>query len=263
MITKSKQLINKEFCNLKTPAVITPHKTVSYHQLFSAVDSCNNRLKSEGIQPGDRVALVGPNSLEHLIALISLWSIKAIACPLNMHLPQEVLSDQIQKIKAQQINMNDLVNCSSIERSTINITYEPDQAATIIFTSGSGGQPKPALHSIDNHIASAQASNQMIPLESGDQWLLSLPLYHVGGLGILFRSLCAGATIVVAESQENAFELIADGKITHMSCVSTHLARLLSKKDSLANLRKMKAILVGGSAIPKSLLDEGLNCDLT
>ena len=60
---------------------------------------------------------------------------------------------------------------------------------TIIFTSGSSGPETAVVHSISNHFFSALGANEFMPLCSGDRWLLSLPLYHVGGLAIFFRIL--------------------------------------------------------------------------
>jgi O-succinylbenzoic acid--CoA ligase len=56
-----------------------------------------------------------------------------------------------------------------------------DRPATVVFTSGSTGVPKAALHTFGNHYFSAIGSNANIALAAGDRWLHSLPLYHVGG----------------------------------------------------------------------------------
>lgn len=49
------------------------------------------------------------------------------------------------------------------------------------LTSGSTGLPKAAVHSCRAHLASAEGVLAMIPLASDDDWLLSLPLFHVSG----------------------------------------------------------------------------------
>ena len=64
------------------------------------------------------------------------------------------------------------------------------------FTSGSSGFEKAVVHSLRNHIYNALGSNAFEPLNQGDRWLLSLPLYHVGGLAIFFRILISGAAMV-------------------------------------------------------------------
>jgi O-succinylbenzoic acid--CoA ligase len=129
-----------------------------------------------------------------------------------------------------------------------------DQLSTIVFTSGSAGVPKAALHTFGNHYFSASGSNANIPLEPGDRWLHSLPLYHVGGLSILFRCLLAGATVALPEPGLPLGEAIAHSGATHVSLVSTQLLRLL-REEGFAGT-ELKAILLGGGPMPASLVDE-------
>jgi O-succinylbenzoic acid--CoA ligase len=127
--------------------------------------------------------------------------------------------------------------------------------ATIIFTSGSTGVPKAALHTFGNHYHSALGSNANIALRPGDRWLHSLPLYHVGGLSILFRCLLAGATVALPQQGTPPGEAIAGFGATHVSLVSTQLLRLLREDAELGGL---EAVLMGGGPIPASLVDEAV-----
>ncbi|MFQ5571910.1 MAG: o-succinylbenzoate--CoA ligase, partial [Rhodothermales bacterium] len=129
------------------------------------------------------------------------------------------------------------------------------QPATVVFTSGSSGRARAALHTFGNHFYSARGSNENIALRSGDRWLLALPLYHVGGLGIVFRCLLAGATLVVPEPEESTGEAVSRYGISHLSLVATQLGRLL-REGLPRDPGAMKAVLLGGSAIPPSLTRE-------
>ena len=130
-----------------------------------------------------------------------------------------------------------------------------ERPATIIFTSGSTGAPKAALHTFGNHYHSALGSNANIALRPGDRWLHSLPLYHVGGLSIIFRCLLAGATVAFPQPGTTLGESIAGLAATHISVVSTQLSRLLRES---ANLGGLEAVLMGGGPVPSSLVDEAL-----
>jgi O-succinylbenzoic acid--CoA ligase len=112
--------------------------------------------------------------------------------------------------------------------------------------------------SLRNHLESARASNANIPLESDDTWLLSLPLHHVAGFGVLFRCLMAGATISIPPSGATLQTCISD--VTHVSLVARQLAQLL---DAGAPLNALKAILLGGSAIPAPLIDRAFAAGLS
>ncbi len=126
--------------------------------------------------------------------------------------------------------------------------------ATIIFTSGTSARPKAVVHSLGNHHYSALGSNRNIPVQPGDRWLLSLPLYHVGGLGILFRTLLGGGAVVIPGEKESIAESIEKHDVTHLSLVSTQLYRLLNDGLTLQRIKRLKAVLVGGSAVPTSLI---------
>ncbi len=140
-----------------------------------------------------------------------------------------------------------------------NISLDCD--ATLIFTSGSSGAPKAALHTFANHYFSALGSNLNIPFGPGDRWLLSLPLYHVGGLAILFRALAGGGAVAIPAPGMSLIEAIQRLQATHLSLVATQLFRLLREDPPGKILSNLKAILLGGSAIPASLIRQaaGLN----
>lgn len=134
--------------------------------------------------------------------------------------------------------------------------YNLNQQATILFTSGTSAQPKAVVHSFGNHYYNALGSNEHIVLKDNDRWLLSLPLYHVSGLGILLRVLLAGATIVLASKKEALEESIQKYRVTHISLVPTQLFRLFQKKN--LKLPSLKSILLGGAPIPDNLLREAV-----
>jgi O-succinylbenzoic acid--CoA ligase len=127
--------------------------------------------------------------------------------------------------------------------------------ATIVFTSGSTGAPKAALHSFENHWASAAGANRNLPLRPGDRWLLSLPLWHVGGLAVIFRCLQGGAAAVIAGEGEPLADAVLSLGVTHLSLVATQLRRLLGDPRGREALRSLKAVLLGGGPLPAPLIE--------
>lgn len=138
----------------------------------------------------------------------------------------------------------------------------PDQSpplapniALIISTSGSEGQPKAVMLSNGNLDAAATAANQRLPLDPGDCWLACLPLYHIGGLAILWRCAQAGATVLLHDGFDVAtiardFERQA---VTHISLVPAMLARLLD--SGIAPPASLRHALIGGAALAKPLYE--------
>lgn len=126
--------------------------------------------------------------------------------------------------------------------------------STQLLTSGSTGTPKIACHSLENHCLSALGANPVLNLAAGDRWLLSLPLFHVGGIQILFRCFHTDATAVI--SKKPLAQAILQHKITHLSLVATQLYRLLKEPSAILKqlAAQLKCLLLGGGGLPKPLL---------
>lgn len=275
-----KYLIPESLYTPHRPAVLCGNQIFSYAQLFDTVSSTKTHLKRLGIQPEDRVGILSPNSPNYLIVLLALWQMRAVACPLSTRLSKNILNEQLQSIKCRfflrsseipngidisHINLNEIVSIRTDikEGERNNFQYLLKQEATILFTSGSACEPKAVLHTFGNHYYSAKGSNEHIPVVPGDQWLLSLPLYHVGGLSIIFRTFLGGGRIVVPEGEETIEHILTKHKITHISLVPTQLIRLLRNKGCHSQLKKLKVILLGGSAIPDSVIQEAQKLNLS
>ena len=137
-------------------------------------------------------------------------------------------------------------------------TWDAQRLATLTLTSGSSGMPKAAAHSYANHLASAAGVLELMAFQREDCWLLSLPLFHVSGQGIVWRWLAAGARLAVREMHP-LNEALAG--CTHASLVPTQLWRLLAQP--LAGMT-LKAVLLGGAMIPVELTERaeeaGIRC---
>ncbi len=124
------------------------------------------------------------------------------------------------------------------------------------------GRPKAVLHTWGNHYFNALGSSTNIPYGLGDRWLLSLPLFHVSGLSILVRTVVGGATVVIPAQRSDLAATIVEHEVTHASLVSTQLIRLLQDEQGRNALQQLKAILLGGSAMPRATLDAAYALDL-
>ena len=225
--------------------------------------------KSLNISPQKHIALCSVNPEYILKSMLALWLKGAVSVPLNPKFPQkqkiELMkntgSTLLEQLKSNKTTSENYSSFSSLQ------SIDPDAWGTIVFTSGSTGSAKAVVHSLANHFYSALGANQLMPLNPGDRWLISLPLYHVGGLAIFFRTLLSGATMVVPSEKLTLAETLTNKKISHLSLVPTQLQRLLQSSDGIDSLLQLKLILLGGSPIPETLLDQseelGLNINTT
>lgn len=131
-------------------------------------------------------------------------------------------------------------------------TTEPGDADLVVFTSGTTGPPKGVRLSMLNLTAAASASADHLGHGPEDDWLLAMPLHHVGGLSIIVRQAYTGGSITLLPRFDAAsFAAAMKGEVTMVSVVPTMFARLL-KHGPYEGLR---AVLVGGGPIPDGLLE--------
>lgn len=131
----------------------------------------------------------------------------------------------------------------------------PQNAAAVLFTSGTTGRCKPAILSKRALMANAQAVNRHIELTPEDVWQLSLSPARVGGFGIVTRSLACRSSIALAPSYSaqayiNSF---AKDRITIASLVPTMLADILDNSSSWQVPESLRLILIGGARCSQAL----------
>lgn len=131
-------------------------------------------------------------------------------------------------------------------------------AELIVASSGTAGAPKAAMLSPSNLRAHVAASRGRLGLEPGDLWLDCLPLFHIGGLAILWRCAEAGATVLLHagfEAGRMAADLAAH-PVTHLSLVPSMLALLLER--GARPPPGLRVCLVGGAALAPELARRAL-----
>jgi o-succinylbenzoate---CoA ligase len=250
-------------------ALVGARGVTSYENLDRRVSAAALRLGE--LEPGSRVALYLPRDERYVALVLALIRAGHVACPVSDRLPPKGLAPLLENAACQALisDDEDLLRTfgASLRRlvpeELLAGSHQRTEAAdiplarpsTIVFTSGSTGVQKAALHTFGNHYHNALGSNANILLQQGERWLHSLPLYHVGGLSILFRCLLARATVALPDPATPLAEAIARLGATHVSLVSTQLLRLLRENAGTGGLQ---AILMGGGPVPATLVDEAV-----
>ncbi|MBS0627536.1 MAG: AMP-binding protein, partial [Verrucomicrobia bacterium] len=166
-------------------------------------------------------------------------------CLLSTRIPKEALPSFLEKAR-----ISFFINSQNNSLLKI-INHPPLPESILLFTSGSSGHPKLVCLHFSHFIESAQGSIPFLELENNPgKWLLSVPLFHVSGLSILFRCLTTGSAILFPPLISLA---------THLSFVPTQLLRLLNKPEKIPFLR---CLLLGGAPISDTLLQKALRHNL-
>lgn len=131
----------------------------------------------------------------------------------------------------------------------------PEDAAVVIFTSGTTGPSKPAVLSRRALAANALAVSKHIGMDENDVWLLSLSPARVGGLGILTRSLACRSGVALGGKYSAAGFVaeLRDMQVTIASLVPAMLIDVLEHFPDWVPPECFRLLLVGGSACPVSL----------
>ncbi|HAS1040554.1 TPA: o-succinylbenzoate--CoA ligase [Enterobacter cloacae] len=238
-----------------TPALRLNDEVQSWQQLCTRIDNLAAGFHQQGVEAGDGVLLLAHNHPQTLLAWLALLQCGARILPVNPQLPHpllEVLLPQMTLRFALVLDGHyDGLAALSVHAPSgeYRVAWQPERLASMTLTSGSTGLPKAAVHTCGAHLASAEGVLALMPYGEDDDWLLSLPLFHVSGQGILWRWLQAGARLTVREKQP--LEQALQG-CTHASLVPTQLWRLLNTHQRIA----LKAVLLGGAAIPVELTQQ-------
>lgn len=249
----------REWARLKPshPALFTEDATLSWSQLAGQIDRLATGFMQQGVRSGCGVALKARKCQAALLAYLALLQCGARVLPLNPQLPATQLAALLPSLNCDFCLSPDgepLAGLAPLRWLSVNGSprhgWDRQQIATLTLTSGSSGLPKAAAHTFAAHLASAAGVVAAMNFTQQDRWLLSLPLFHVSGQGIVWRWLLRGAGLVVAG--EAALPQALEN-CTFASLVPTQLWRLLQQPRLPASLCQ---VLLGGAAIPETLTQQ-------
>jgi o-succinylbenzoate---CoA ligase len=121
-----------------------------------------------------------------------------------------------------------------------------------LATSGTTGVLKLTALSNEAMLASAAAVNRHLQSTASDVWCCVLPLFHVGGLGIIARAFLSGARVL--RMPWDALEFAGNREMTLASLVPAQVSDLV--RLQLHSPSNVRAIVVGGGALASSLYEE-------
>ena len=192
-------------------------RTFTYREVDEAAARCRGALAAQGIRAGERVALLMSDSPETIFALLGVMGLGAIAVPCNTLLPTEglayVLKDSGAKLvvtsaehatHAKAAGAARVVDGGALlEGTPLGLAaVESRTPCLVVYTSGSTGQPKGAVHE-HGHLAwpVESVAKDVYGLKPDDRLFSAPRLYFAYGLGnSVLVPLGAGAsTILLAE----------------------------------------------------------------
>jgi long-chain acyl-CoA synthetase len=210
---------------------------LTYAQVEMSANKIGNFLNENGIQPGDRVALLYENSFDYVIAYYGILKISAITIPLNTQTTAGILTfllnhsgakaiitnekfskyllpivRNVPTLRSIVIDQEDLATFSTLTgclvarlkdiydsfKSTRPCVRNIDvNLASIVYTSGSTGAPKGVMLSHLNIVSNTHSITEYLRLASEDRIMVVLPFYYIYGKSLLNTHFYVGGSVVI------------------------------------------------------------------
>lgn len=225
-----------------------------------------------------RVAFIGVNGPAFPVTLLSGALAGIPVTPLNYRLSSDQLTDQIDRIGQPLIVADqDVIHRVPGARGAINSdawlefvtssTVEElpevsdDAVAVTLFTSGTTSRPKEVVLRHSHLVAYVLQTVEFASATEHDAALVSLPPYHVAGVGTVLTNLYAGRRIVYLPnfSPEEWLATVRNEKVTSALLVPTMLQRIVQYLGGAdGDVPSLRSIAYGGAKMPRAVLQRAL-----
>jgi len=222
--------------------------TLTYGELDDWSAAVAGQLAEQGFGEGSVLAVMLPNRVELLVAMLAAWRLGGIATPVNSAFTAAEAEYQINDCNAHLV-INESPDAPSAGRPTIHVDelvspgpgpqpveLTKDHVALLIYTSGSTGKPKGVVLDHANIDAMTTGFVEHMELTTQDHCLLILPLFHVNALMLCtFTPFRVGAqtSIVGKFSVSRFFEQVEKLRPTYFSAVPSILSMLIALPDDV------------------------------
>ncbi|MBT3553457.1 MAG: AMP-binding protein [Rhodospirillaceae bacterium] len=263
--------------------------TITYSELNGKVNAIANALISMGIEKGDRVAVYLPNIPQYVMAVLAIMKVGAVYVPFNImnkrleieyganHCGARVLfgateqtlenvipiwdqltglekivlvEDVPADLKSERIlDFDDLLAAGSDEFTCLEM--DPDDAVSILYTSGTTGRPKGAVATHRNWYELTMISAyQVVPMTDEDKVVCGYPFFHVALVIAVLPTLFVGAAVITIRrfTPEVALTAITKLGASHFMGAPTMWTYLIDEYDNNQGKYDLSSLWQGQSA---------------
>jgi long-chain acyl-CoA synthetase len=255
---------------LLAPAARTPDAValragadaVTYAELEARAARVAGALRADGIEPGERVAIEGHNSVAFVVSYLGALRVGAVAVPLNPHAPEAELTRELSSVEPAVVLRPPLDGDRDAE-PVATVTRDHNDNAVLLFTAGTAGAPKAAMLTHGNLASNIRQvlDHPGLALTAADVSLGALPLFHVFGLNaVLGLGLAAGASTVLLEHFDAtaAARVVREHHVTVLAGVPAMYHAFLELDDAAAppdSLASVRLAVSGAATLGEELFD--------
>ena len=245
--------------------VIDGDRQLTYEQFFDACDRWSAVLHGLGVQPGDRVATISPNTVAQLASFYAIPQLGAVLVPVNYRLSADDFSyiinhsgatvvcatreylDAVDGIRDQLPDVRHFVAFDGSKDGWLD--FEAAVAAagtdfprpetderdllTINYTSGTTARPKGVMITHRNAAMNTIGTLLHLPIAVGESYLWTLPMFHANGWTYTWTVTAAGGTHVCVRQviPADVFRLIREHQVSWLCAAPTVLISLANAPD--------------------------------
>ena len=218
-------------------AIVDEHEQCNYEQLYNKVIAKAAELRVQGLRKGQVVCLRAVPTIDYLVTYFALHKIGAVAAPLERDMPEDTFCAIAEEMSRHPL---------------------PDDAADILYTTGTTGRSKGVIISHQTIVADAENLIGGQGFSHELAFVINGPLNHIGSLSKVYPVVLLGATLILVDGLKDvnrffsAFDYPATKMATFLVPASIRILIQLSA-DRLASLAdKIDFIETGAAAISQT-----------
>ncbi len=277
-------------------AVVDGPSRFTYGQFFERCDRWSAVLQRLGVQPGDRVASIAPNTHSHLELFYAVPQIGAVVVPINYRLTSDDFayiinhsgakvvcahSDYLEAIDSVRPELASVEHFVALEGMKDGwLGYEAALASaspdfvrpditesdliSINYTSGTTARPKGVMITHRNAYMNVIGTLVHRSLTPSDRYLWTLPMFHANGWTFVWTITARGATHVCLRKVEPLaiFDLIEREHVSLFCAAATILIAIASAPEELRRRARRGVRVFTGGAPPAAVTIERIENDL-
>ena len=267
-------------------AAVFEDKKLTYRELNDRANAVAARLQSLGAGPEARVGICIRRSLEMLVGLLGILKSGAAYVPLDPMYPRERLAFMLEDAQVHALLTERPLASDFAQAKTRVVCVEdiatpgfeksvccgavPDNLAYVIYTSGSTGKPKGVMIRHRNVTNFFAGMDQVLGKTPGVWLAVTSICFDISVLELLW-TVTRGFKVVIQSdegglrastarrAQDAGYEIpdqIRRNGVTHFQCTPSLMGMLLQEKGAWEAMASVSTVLLGGEALPASLLEQ-------
>ena len=258
-----------------TTAIVEPgavRRTLTWNELDTEITAVGAGLVAHGLVAGHRVAILGQNSIEFVVAYLAALRAGYVAVPMNTQSTADDVSAMLHDSGARVLFVSPDHQLSSTDfgdvhlvgltpegfralaltgRGEVSSPQDREALAVLLYTAGTSGRPKAAMLTHRALLSHLEQIARFGIVNSEATILAVLPLFHVYGLNAVLGSwLRGGARLVVVDGITDGFsDILREEGVTNLPVSPALLTRILASDRLVDGLGSVTTVVSGAAPL--------------